>query len=86
MLGFYLKSRRDVVLWHVFVILRITKECELVSEGLRYRDTQTEATFDLIIPPSLPGMRNLKGKVCSPCFRVPVRDTESTDNICHWKH
>lgn len=50
MLGFYLKSRCDVVLWYVFVILRITKKCELVSEGLSYCDTQTEATFDLIIP------------------------------------
>ncbi len=33
----------------------------------------------------LPGMRNLKGKVCPPCFRVPVWDMKSTDNIRQWK-
>lgn len=29
----------------------------------------------------LPGMRNLKGNVCSPCFRVPVRDKETDSSL-----
>lgn len=31
----------------------------------------------------LPGMRNLKGNVCSPGFTVPVFDTEST--VSQWE-
>lgn len=60
-----------------------------VCQTVKHKDQHTSSGNDKCSSHHstlLPGMRNLKGNVCSPCFRVPVWDTESADYIRQWEH
>lgn len=53
--------------------------CQAVNTGAKHTQMQERMCGDKCSSHHsalLPGMRNLKGNVCSPCFRVPVQDTE----------